>query len=108
MHILYSLLLAAGFVLLPSLARAREAFAPRTYDCLGCEVCHPAIAESAFADAFPHEARAPLCPTEAPAERSGWPPLPGDYVVVRHGAPVAVCTLNGAHLAERDPGILIV
>ncbi len=83
------------------LARARETFAPKRYDCLGCEVCYLAIAENAFADAFPQEARAPLCPTEAPAERSGWPPLPGDYFVVRHGAPVAVCTLNSAHLAER-------
>jgi tetrahydromethanopterin S-methyltransferase subunit A len=83
------------------LGRAREAFAPRRYDCLGCEVCFPAIAENAFADAFPQEARAPLCPTDAPAERSGWPPLPGDYVVVRHGAPVAVCTLNSARLGER-------
>src|SRR5512139_65491 len=72
--------------LAPVLARARETFAPRKYDCLGCEVCFPAIAENAFADAFPGEARAPLCPADAFAERPGWPPLPGDYVVVRHGA----------------------
>ena len=86
--------------LAPALARAREALAPRKYDCLGCEVCFPAVAENAFADAFPGEARAPLCPTDAPAQRAGWPPLPGDYVVVRHGAPVAVCTLNSAALAK--------
>lgn len=98
--------------LAPVLARARETFAPRKYDCLGCEVCFPAVAENAFADAFPGEARAPLCPTDAPAERSGWPPLPGDYVVVRHGAPVAVCTLNSASLAtkiaDRSPGGLAI
>ncbi len=98
--------------LAPVLARARETFAPRKYDCLGCEVCFPAVAENAFADAFPGEARAPLCPTDAPAERSGWPPLPGDYVVVRHGAPVAVCTLNSAplakELADRSPGGLAI
>ena len=84
----------------PALMRARETFAPRMYDCLGCEVCFPAVAENAFAEAFPGEARVPLCPTDAPAERAGWPPLPGDYVVVRHGAPVAVCTLNGFALAS--------
>jgi tetrahydromethanopterin S-methyltransferase subunit A len=86
--------------LAPALSRARATFAPRKYDCLGCEVCFPAIAENAFADAFPGEARAPLCPTDEPAERSGWPPLPGDYHVLRHGAPVAVCTLNSASLAS--------
>lgn len=99
--------------LAPVLARARAAFAPRKYDCLGCEVCFPAVAENAFADAFPGMAPAPLCPTDAPAERSGWPPLPGDYVVVRHGAPVAVCTLNSAHLEKgiaelRPAGLAIV
>ncbi len=93
--------------------RAREAFAPKKYDCLGCDVCFPAIAENAFAEAVPGQARAALCPTEAPAERSGWPPLPGDYVVLRHGAPVAVCTLNSAHLELaiaklRPDGLVIV
>ncbi len=95
------------------LARARQVFTPRKYDCLGCEVCFPAIAENALADAFPGEARAPLCPTDAPAERSGWPPLPGDYAALRHGAPVAVCTLNSSSLAKalasrRPSGLAIV
>lgn len=98
--------------LAPVLAHARETFAPRKYDCLGCEVCFPAVAENAFADAFPGEARAPLCATEVPAERTGWPPLPGDYLVVRHGAPVAVCTLNssslGKQLVARRPGGLAI
>ncbi len=93
------------------LARARATFAPRKYDCLGCEVCFPAIAENAFADAL--AAPAPLCPTDAPPERAGWPPLPGDYVVVRHGAPVAVCILNSGDLEEtvaalRPAGLAII
>ncbi len=99
--------------LAPLLARARTTFTPRKYDCLGCEVCFPAIAENAFADAFPGAAPAPLCPTDAPPERAGWPPLPGDYVVVRHGAPVAVCTLNSGDLEEtvaalRPAGLAII
>ncbi len=98
--------------LAPLLARARATFAPRKYDCLGCEVCFPAIAENAYADAFPGAGRAPLCPTDAPVERAGWPPLPGDYVVVRYGAPVAVCTLNSAGLgtaiADLRPGGLAI
>lgn len=82
-----------------ALERARGVLTPTKYDCLGCQVCYPAVAENAFADAFPGEAIAPLCPTGAPAERPGWPPLPGDYRVVRFGAPVAVCTLNSTELA---------
>lgn len=87
------------------LARARLVSVERKYDCLGCEVCFPAVAENAFADAFPADGIAPRCPTDAPAERAGWPPLPGDYVVVRHGAPVAVCTLNSVDLAKAVAGL---
>lgn len=89
------------------LGRARAVLVDQQYDCLGCPVCFPAIAENAFAAAFPGAAPAPLCPTDAPVERRGWPPLPGDYEVVRHGAPVAACTLNtrelAHHLAARAP-----
>ena len=82
-----------------SLAAARAVFASTKYDCLGCAVCYPAIAANAFADAFPDRAEGlDLCPTEAPGERTGWPPLPGDYKVLRYGAPVAVCALNSADL----------
>lgn len=96
------------------LAAARAVFAPKKYDCLGCAVCFPAIAANAFADAFPENAEGlDLCPTEAPEERTGWPPLPGDYKVLRYGAPVAVCALNSIELVaslERAalPGISIV
>ena len=102
----------ARTALAPVLARAREAFAPRKYDCLGCEICFPAIAENAFGEAFPGEVGALLCPTGEPKERGGWPPLPGDHVVVRYGAPVAVCTLNSFALAkliaERPPSGLAI
>jgi tetrahydromethanopterin S-methyltransferase subunit A len=87
--------------LAPSLARAREAFEPMKYDCLGCEICYPAVAQNAFAEAFPGLAPTPLCPTDVPAERRGWPPLPGDYRVVRFGAPVAVCALNSSEVLEK-------
>jgi tetrahydromethanopterin S-methyltransferase subunit A len=100
--------------LAPALAEARQVFRPKAYDCLGCEVCYPAIAANAFAEAFPDagEALEP-CPTVMPEEREGWPPLPGDYRVVRYRAPVAVCTLNSgellAALAQRAPeGLAIV
>src|SRR5215510_329587 len=84
------------------LHEARAVFQPTQYDCLGCPVCYPAIATNAFSDAFPEAgARLELCPIDEPAERTGWPPLPGDYHVLRYRAPVAVCTLNSDTLASR-------
>jgi hypothetical protein len=75
------------------------ASSPKKYDCLACAVCYRAIAANAFAEEFPGAAAGlDLCPTEAPEERAGWPPLPGDHRVVRYAAPVAVCTLNDEHL----------
>jgi tetrahydromethanopterin S-methyltransferase subunit A len=100
--------------LAPLLDETRRVLQPKQYDCLGCAVCYPAVAASALADAYPDVAlgRA-ACPTEPPGERSGWPPLPGDYQVLRYAAPVAVCTLNSDGLAGRlaalrPPGLGIV
>jgi tetrahydromethanopterin S-methyltransferase subunit A len=90
------------------LAEASAVLTPKQYDCLGCTVCYPAVAVNALADAYPDAAEHLVaCPTEAPGERSGWPPLPGDYHVIRYAAPVAVCTLNSddltGRLAARQP-----
>ncbi len=35
------------------LSAARATFISRKYDCLGCAVCHPAVAANAFTEAFP-------------------------------------------------------
>lgn len=64
------------------------------YDCLGCEVCFPAIAINAL------KVEGDTCPAEPAEKREGWPPLPGDYTVLRYGAPVAVCTLNSEPLTK--------
>lgn len=93
------------------LAEVRRAFVPKKYDCLGCGVCYPAVAANAFAEAFPDAAAGQsLCPTDVPTECSGWPPLPGDYHLIRYAAPVAVCTLHGdrrtgePYVQDRAPG----
>lgn len=93
---------------------ARRVLVPKKYDCLGCEVCFPAVAANALGEAFSEAMDGgALCPTEAPTERAGWPPLPGDYAVLRYGASVAVCTLNSdglvKELAQAAPdGLAIV
>ncbi len=85
-----------------TLADARAAFVPRAYDCLGCAICFPALAANAFAEGFPREGQVlDLCPTGPAEVRAGWPPLAGDYRVLRFGAPVALCTLNSESLASR-------
>jgi tetrahydromethanopterin S-methyltransferase subunit A len=84
------------------LADVRAVITPKAYDCLGCAVCYPAIASNALGQACPELADELLrCPTDPPAARRGWPPLPGDYHIVRYGAPVAVCVLNSEALAAR-------
>lgn len=108
----------AGSSVLPAglaaqLAEAQALFEPKRYDCLGCELCWPASASNAAAEIDPALAAASHCATEAPEERAGWPPLPGDYQVLRFQAPVAVCTLNSDDLVERlaaarPPGLAIV
>jgi tetrahydromethanopterin S-methyltransferase subunit A len=88
--------------LVATLAEARSVFTPKEYECLGCRVCYPANAANAFAQAFPEGSRAlEVCPAEEPAARRGWPPLPGDYHVIRYRAPAALCTLNSKGLAAR-------
>ncbi len=85
-----------------ALSEARSVFQSKQYDCLGCPVCYPAIAANAFSEAFPDQGSGlDLCPMEEPEERKGWPPLPGNYRVVRYHAPVAVCTLNSEGLDSR-------
>ena len=64
------------------------------YDCLGCEVCWPALAINALG------VEGDACPGDVVKERSGWPPLPGAYTVLRYHAPVAVCTLTDEALSK--------
>jgi tetrahydromethanopterin S-methyltransferase subunit A len=79
-------------------SNARAVLVSKKYDCLGCSLCFPAVAENAFTEAYPGAARPSSCGTDLPVERTGWPPLPGDYQVVRYHAPVAVCVLNSEAL----------
>ena len=83
------------------LGEARSLFQDVKYDCLGCEICWPADAINAAAELDPAVAEADHCPTEEPELREGWPPLPGDYRVLRYQAPVAICTLNSDDLVTR-------
>jgi tetrahydromethanopterin S-methyltransferase subunit A len=100
--------------LVAAVGAARAKLAAVRYDCLGCDVCFPALAVNAI-----HESRgepltaAQACPTDSVEARAGWPPLPGAYTVLRYQAPVAVCTLTDDGLAdtvarEGNPGVALV
>ncbi len=67
---------------------ARSRLSDVKYDCLGCEVCWPALAINALG------VEGDACPGEAAEPRAGWPPLPGSHKALRFHAPVAVCTLT--------------
>ncbi len=94
-----------------ALDSARKQLREVRYECLGCDVCYPALAINALSPLIP-ALQAARCPTEAEA-REGWPPLPGAYTVLRYHAPVAICTLTdeavaAAIIAERPIEAAIV
>ncbi len=84
------------------------------YDCLGCEICYPAVANNALSQlGGVHGIAVGACPTAPVEMREGWPPLPGSYRIHRYSAPIAVCTLTDERLAisvaaQGDPGLAIV
>src|SRR6516165_3459122 len=80
---------------------ARVRLVPQRYECLGCDVCYPAIALNALGTVGGCALDEAVCPTELVETRAGWPPLPGSYRVLRYRAPVAICTLNSEDLIDR-------
>ncbi len=72
----------------------RSRLAQAKYDCLGCEVCWPALAINALG------IEGEVCALEAGPAREGWPPLPGAYAVLRYHAPVTICTLTDEELSK--------
>jgi len=82
------------------LEEASSLYEMKRYECLGCEVCWPAVAQNLAAEIDPVIAEGSHCATKEPEQREGWPPLPGDYQVIRFQAPVAVCTLNSDHMIK--------
>ena len=83
--------------LVDALGRARSTLGKRTYDCLGCETCWPALAWNAACEVV-QLMPGGGCLEDAPLRREGWPPFPGEYRVLRFAAPVAVCTLHTTSL----------
>jgi tetrahydromethanopterin S-methyltransferase subunit A len=71
------------------------------YECLGCEHCYPAVAQNAFALAFPSFAQvATDLSCEYRIQVEDWPPVVGEYFALDKAAPVAVSTLASVQLAE--------
>lgn len=82
-----------------ALVDAKAPLLPVQYECLGCQVCYPALAVNAVSE-LSGATTLDVCPTDAVDVRLGWPPLPGNYAVLRYQAPVAVCTLTNEALRE--------
>lgn len=83
-----------------AVSACRERLRTEEYECLGCAECFPALALNALADTGHVEAAGSGCAAASVEPRAGWPPLPGDFRVLRYQAPVAVCTLADRGLME--------
>jgi len=83
------------------LDKSRGLFEEKRYECLGCDVCWPANAINEATELDSSVAETDPCPADEPELREGWPPIPGDYQIIRYKAPVAVCTLNSDELVKR-------
>jgi tetrahydromethanopterin S-methyltransferase subunit A len=97
-----------------ALKKAKSLLVEQQYDCFGCEICYPPLVFNALSPAAGEDfAALAVCPAEPVAARRGWPPLPGNYRVLRYQAPVAVCTLMDEGLAAAvaeiyEPGLSMV
>lgn len=72
---------------------------PVKYDCLGCAYCYAAVAQNAFAAAFPSVSQAPRA-CDFQVTPGSWPSVVGEYLVIDRTAPVAITTLGSIALAE--------
>lgn len=87
-------------ILVTALASVSGHLLPQSYECLGCDVCYPAVASNdLLAAGVLDSTGTAACPTDTVEQRHGWPLLPGAYSVLRYQAPIAVCTLNDGTLA---------
>jgi tetrahydromethanopterin S-methyltransferase subunit A len=84
-----------------SVSASLQKMQPIQYSCLGCAYCYPAVAQNAFAQAFPTLGeRAGDLSCEFRVHGEEWPPVVGEYSVLDKAAPIAVTTLASVQLAE--------
>jgi tetrahydromethanopterin S-methyltransferase subunit A len=85
----------------------RQQMQPTRYACLGCAYCYPAVAQNAFATAFPSLSPLPSLQCDFEIRAAEWPPVVGEYEVLDPTAAVAVSTLASVSLvkeiAKRQP-----
>lgn len=70
------------------------------YACLGCEHCYPAVAENAFAQAFPDLNLPTALGCDFQFSQAAWPAVIGEYFVLEKTGSVAISTLGSVQLAE--------
>jgi tetrahydromethanopterin S-methyltransferase subunit A len=85
----------------------RQQMQPTRYACLGCAYCYPAVAQNAFATAFPSLSPLPSLQCDFEVRAAEWPPVVGEYEVLDPTAVVVVSTLSSVSLvqeiAKRQP-----
>ncbi|MFN8472758.1 MAG: DUF4346 domain-containing protein [Anaerolineae bacterium] len=71
------------------------------YACLGCDYCHPAVAQNLLAEAFPELVTTKDLACDFRLAEQRWPQVTGEYFVLDRAAPVAVSTLGSVELVEQ-------
>jgi tetrahydromethanopterin S-methyltransferase subunit A len=87
-------------MLAQDLAAWSQRMRPIQYACLGCEHCYPAVAQNAFAQAFPAVTPIADLSCDFRVQPEGWPRVVGEYFVLDASASVAVSTLASVQLAQ--------
>ena len=82
--------LADASALAQDMATWLKSMRPIQYCCLGCEYCYPAVAQNAFAQAFPSMIQVADLSCEFRVRDEGWPHVAGEYFVLDKSAPIAV------------------
>src|SRR4029453_10362874 len=78
----------------------RQQMQPTRYACLGCAYCYPAVAQNAFATAFPSLNPLPSLHCDFEVRAAEWPVGGGEYEVLNPTAAVAISTLASVFLVE--------
>ena len=75
-----------------TMVSARARLVPQRYECLGCDVCYPAVALNPLGTIGGCSLDEAVCPTETVEIRAGWPPLPDR---------IACCAIKHQSLSAR-------
>lgn len=86
--------------LLNNVKEWKKGLEPMAYSCFKCKFCIPPEAMSLLTAKYPSITSSTLSTCEFEVNKTIWPPVAGEYTVLKKSAPVAVSTLSSDKLSE--------